>query len=523
MDDVKCYFDVSIGGQDCGRIIFKLFTDKCPKTCENFRCLCTGERGVSRKSGKPLHYKGTQFHRIVRNFIIQGGDITDGNGKGGDSIYDGSFADENLTLAHDEPYLLSMANRGPDTNKSQFFITTNEASHLDGKHVIFGRVVSGLDTILKIERQKVDSQSRPLKTVKIKDCGQVSTQDSTSAQAVNSVGRKRKLSTSSRSSDDSKTIRRSRYRSPSTHSSCSSHSSKCSSRSASLSSRSSRAKIPPRRHRRSPSCSQSVSSQSSQSSSSSSSSSDSSISSSENTCSSSSSNLRSRKRRKTNRRLAPTRKPESYKAPTGNTADSSSNKREEKDKDKDGEDGFVNPYYKCTVNLDEIPEVPVNRFLLRGPIGNKRRDDDQQEDCLPIIADLSKFEDIPDDEETINEGPVSVIASGGASVLKVSAAKPAEPLISKSGRIMKGRGTLKFRTPSPDRDSTVRTRQQSPADDRYKFNRTSYNKRVGTYRSRVSHSRSRSRERSGRKYSQHDHRDDYRRSSSSRQRRRDDR
>lgn len=487
MDDVKCYFDISIDGQECGRIVFKLFQDKCPKTCENFRALCTGELGIGRH-GKPLHYKGSSFHRIVRNFIIQGGDITDGNGKGGDSIYDGSFKDENFSLIHDEPYLLSMANRGPDTNKSQFFITTNEAPHLDGKHVVFGRVVSGLDTIIRIERQEVDSISRPLKEVIIRDCGQLPKSDPLPVQNVTEK-KKRKLSASSRSSDDLKSGEgrlKSRTRSFSRSRSCSSSSS-----SGSLASRSSRTK--PSRRKRSSSCSSSSSSTSSGSRSSSSSSSSSGSgssgthnstrsgrsqrrkdsrferASSSDSFSSSSSAARSRKRRKTNRRLASTRKDEHSRP----RVDDATNMVES--------DTFVNPHYKCSVKLDEIPEVPVNRFLLRGGSSSKRQsesnelDDRPREETPPLIeVDLSKFEDIPEDAGN-NERPTNVLKSQ---------IKTTESMVSKSGRIMKGRGTFKFRTPSPDyipRDRKSSSKGRSRSPHRYKSDRYHTSRRTSRY------------------------------------------
>ncbi|XP_023237535.1 peptidyl-prolyl cis-trans isomerase G-like [Centruroides sculpturatus] len=169
----RCFFDVEMGGQPLGRIVFELFSDVCPITCENFRALCTGEKGIGKTTGKPAHYKGVIFHRVVKNFMIQGGDFSAGNGSGGESIYGGTFKDENFELKHDQPYLLSMANRGKDTNGSQFFITTQPAPHLDGVHVVFGRVISGQEVVSEIENQKTDQSSRPYVDVKIGNCGEL--------------------------------------------------------------------------------------------------------------------------------------------------------------------------------------------------------------------------------------------------------------------------------------------------------------------------------------------------------------
>ncbi|KAK3736020.1 hypothetical protein RRG08_009088 [Elysia crispata] len=169
----RCFFDISIGEQQVGRIVFELFSDVCPKTCENFRALCTGELGTSEKSGNTLHYKGALFHRVVKDFVIQGGDFTKFDGTGGESIYGGVFPDENLQMKHDKEFLLSMANRGKDTNGSQFFITTKSAPHLDGIHVVFGQVLSGQDVVRAIETLAVDSKSRPTTDVKISNCGEL--------------------------------------------------------------------------------------------------------------------------------------------------------------------------------------------------------------------------------------------------------------------------------------------------------------------------------------------------------------
>lgn len=149
----------------------QLFSDIAPRTCENFRCLCTGERGVG-ASGKPLHYKGSIFHRIIPKFMCQGGDFTRGNGTGGESIYGEKFADEAFREKHTIPGLLSMANAGPNTNGSQFFITTAATPWLDGKHVVFGKVVEGMNVVRRMESQ--GSQSGNVKSkVTIANCGQL--------------------------------------------------------------------------------------------------------------------------------------------------------------------------------------------------------------------------------------------------------------------------------------------------------------------------------------------------------------
>ena len=167
----RVFFDISIGGKPAGRLTFELFADAVPKTAENFRALCTGEKGTG-VSGKPLSYKGSSFHRIIPDFMCQGGDFTAGNGTGGESIYGMKFKDENFNLKHDQPGLLSMANAGPNTNGSQFFITTTVTPWLDGKHVVFGVLREGKDVLQAMEACGTNS-GRPTTAVAITDCGEV--------------------------------------------------------------------------------------------------------------------------------------------------------------------------------------------------------------------------------------------------------------------------------------------------------------------------------------------------------------
>ncbi|KAJ1287995.1 hypothetical protein BS78_02G054300 [Paspalum vaginatum] len=171
------FMDISIGGGSAEKIIFELFANVVPKTAENFRALCTGEKGLGPSTLKPLYYRGTNFHRIVKGFVAQGGDFSKGDGSGGESIYGGKFPDENFRLMHDQPGVLSMANSGPDSNGSQFFITFKALPHLNGKHVVFGKLVSGIALLKKLEAVGGEN-GHPSRQVKIVDCGVVSNLDS---------------------------------------------------------------------------------------------------------------------------------------------------------------------------------------------------------------------------------------------------------------------------------------------------------------------------------------------------------
>ncbi|NWS70064.1 NKTR protein, partial [Crotophaga sulcirostris] len=335
-----------------GRIMFQLFSDICPKTCKNFLCLCSGEKGIGKTTGKKLCYKGTTFHRVVKNFMIQGGDFSEGNGKGGESIYGGYFKDENFILKHDRAFLLSMANRGKHTNGSQFFITTKPAPHLDGVHVVFGLVISGFEVIEQIENLKTDTASRPYADVRVIDCGVLVTKS-----AKDALEKKKKVCSDSEVSDSSS--------SASSSSETSSESEDDSERSRRRRKRKRRAKTKQSRKRRKeerkkedPRC----------------------------------------KRISSQRRL-------SDKSDTTEKAVDVSTKRD-----------------KPVVRPEEIPPVPENRFLLRRdvPVVNVEPQP-KLLDATPVLTDQ-------------------------------------KPSVSKSGRKIKGRGTIRYHTPP-------RSRSCSESDD----------------------------------------------------------
>ena len=165
--ELNVYFDIKIGDEEEGRVIMQLFDEEAPKTCRNFRYLCS----TGLPQNRVPNYEGTPIHRVIKNFMIQGGDTTNGDGTGGRSIYGEKFNDEEFLLEHNQPGLLSMANSGPNTNGSQFFITTKKTPWLDGKHVVFGLVMKGFEIIKKVENLQTDTTDKPTIPVIISGCG----------------------------------------------------------------------------------------------------------------------------------------------------------------------------------------------------------------------------------------------------------------------------------------------------------------------------------------------------------------
>ncbi|KAI8147063.1 peptidyl-prolyl cis-trans isomerase cyp5 [Fennellomyces sp. T-0311] len=167
----KVFFDIAINGKPTGRLTFKLFSDVVPKTAENFRVLCS-KSDKTTAAGIPLSYKDTHFHRIIPGFMAQGGDFTHGDGRGGESIYGRTFPDENFKSKHTGRGILSMANAGPNTNGSQFFICFDETPWLNGAHTVFGQMTEG-NEVLDLIEQCGSQSGRPVASVKITDCGEI--------------------------------------------------------------------------------------------------------------------------------------------------------------------------------------------------------------------------------------------------------------------------------------------------------------------------------------------------------------
>ncbi|RMX51775.1 hypothetical protein pdam_00011634 [Pocillopora damicornis] len=360
----RCFFDVEINGSQVGRVIFELFADICPKTCDNFRALCTGENGLSKVSGKTLHYKGSPFHRVIKNFMVQGGDFTKGNGTGGESIYGGMFNDESFHAKHDRAMLLSMANRGPNTNGSQFFITTQPTPHLDGIHVVFGHVLQGQDIVSEIENQKVDDKSRPLVDIKISNCGELIPKAKAKAMAKKAEKKKKKKK------EESSTATESSSESDADSESESSSDEK-------------------RKKKRS-------------------------------------------KRKKTEKRKDSTKK-------KGKKNKAKEKKMKEMKDGSDNEKSQKSPEPFSTVAADEIPDVPNNSFLFRrsrtpSPVREKR---------------------ITEGKERRSKSPTTEKTSFRKS------------RVSQSGRILRGRGNMRYRTPPPSNESHSSVTRITPPRNRF--------------------------------------------------------
>ncbi|XP_054585478.1 NK-tumor recognition protein [Eptesicus fuscus] len=331
-DRPQCHFDIEINREPVGRIMFQLFSDICPKTCKNFLCLCSGEKGLGKTTGKKLCYKGSTFHRVVKNFMIQGGDFSEGNGKGGESIYGGYFK-ENVVFC-------------------KMKSTTKPAPHLDGVHVVFGLVISGFEVIEQIENLKTDAASRPYADVRVIDCGVLATKSTKDV-----FEKKRKKPTHSEDSDSS------------SNSSSSSESSSESEVERERSRRRKRKRRPKVKH--------------------------------------------SKKRRK---EASSSEEPRNKHivSPKGHSERSDNNEKRSVDSNAKREKPVVRP--------EEIPPVPENRFLLR-------RD-------MPLVT-VEPEPKIPDATPIVSDQ---------------------KPSVSKSGRKIKGRGTIRYHTPP-------RSRSCSESDD----------------------------------------------------------
>jgi len=181
----RVFFDIAIGGDKAGRIVIELYPNIVPRAAENFRCLCTGERGMGATTGYKLQYTGSGFHRVIKGFMVQGGDFSAGDGTGGESVYGGQFEDEQLyhQHRHDKAMTVSMANSGPDGNGSQFFITTAATPHLDGKHVVVGRVTEGEEIVRQMEGQPTDDTDLPIRPIVITGSGELGALSAAAAMA----------------------------------------------------------------------------------------------------------------------------------------------------------------------------------------------------------------------------------------------------------------------------------------------------------------------------------------------------